>query len=157
MRKVLLLAVAVVACSKTEKPAADTAAAAPPPAPVPAAPAALTAADLAGNWTGESKMAGTDSVVSHWTAVHSTDSTGKLAIQGSKDSIAYTVKLDADSMMATSVAYKDPGLPKKTPPVIFKTVGRLKDGKMVGTSTLVLASKPDSVIGKTTFVANKAP
>jgi hypothetical protein len=33
----------------------------------------------------------------------------------------------------------------------------MKEGKLVGTATLMLASKPDSVLGKSTWEATKAP
>jgi hypothetical protein len=60
-------------------------------------------------------------------------------------------------MISASKAYNDPGLPKGAPKVMFHSVARLKDGKLVGTSTIVLASKPDSVVGKGNFEATKAP
>ena len=155
MRKSLLLTVLVVAaCSKEEAPAVDSAATAAPP---PAAPAPLTAADLAGTWHGIAKAEGTDSVVNRFTAVRSTDSTGKIISEGQKDSVAYTIRYDADSMIATSAAYTATDLPKGTPPVIFRSVGRLRDGKLVGTSTLMLASKPDSVLARSTWEATRTP
>ena len=153
MRKLFFLAVAVVACTKAETPKADTVAAAPPP------PAKLTAADVAGNWSGTSKMEKSDSVLNKWIAVHVTDSTGKLVIEGSKDSIAYTMKYDADSMIATSSPYPMP-MPKKGqkgPKVTFRSVGWLKDGKLTGTSTVMLAAKPDSVVQRTRWEATKTP
>ena len=152
MRKVMLLAAPLIACSKAETPATDTAAA----TAVSAAPAPLTAADLAGNWSGMSRMEGSDSVVSRWTAVRVSDSTGKLAMQGSKDSIPYTMTYSADSMVATSAAHVDPTAPKG-PKVVFRSVGRLSDGKLTGTSTTTLAAKPDSVVGRTRWEATKAP
>ena len=155
MRKSLLLAALVVAaCSKEETPAADSAATAAPP---PAAPAPLSAADLTGTWHGIAKAEGTDSVVNRFTAVRSTDSTGKIISEGRTDSVAYTIRYDADSMIATSVAYTDPTLPKGTPQVMFRSVGRLKEGKLVGTSALMVAAKPDSVIGRTTWEATRTP
>ena len=58
MRKFLLLAVTVVACSKAETPPPDsTAAMAPAPAP-----AILTAADVAGTWNGVGMLETGDSV-----------------------------------------------------------------------------------------------
>jgi hypothetical protein len=153
MRKLFLLAAAVAACAKAETPAADTAAAAPPP---PAAPAALTAADMRGTWHGTAKREGTDST-STFTVVSTSDSTGKIVFGASKDSVNFTTKLDADSSIVMSAPYTDPTLPKKAPKVVFRSIGRLKDGKLVGTANLMLASKPDSVIGKSTWEATKAP
>ena len=154
MRKSMLLAaLVVVACSKEETPAVDSAA----PAAPPAAPAALTAADVSGTWTGTSKEEG-DTTVNRFTVTGAPgDSVGKFIAEGSKDTVTFTRRLDADSMMVTSVAYTDPSMPKGSPPVMFKAVGRLKDGKLVGTSMLVLASKPDSVLGRSTWEATRAP
>jgi hypothetical protein len=153
MRKVLLFAVAVVACSKTETPATDTAAAAPPP---PAAPAALTAADMRGVWTGTGKREGSDSVTA-FTIMSVTDSTGKFILAGSKDTVATTSKFDGDSTMVTSAPYTDPSAPKGSPKVMFRSVGRMKDGKLVGVAAISPAAKPDTVVAKVNWEATKAP
>jgi len=154
MRKSMLLAaLVVVACSKEEAPVIDSAATAAPP---PAAPAALTPADLAGIWKGTVKGDG-DTTVTRFTVVSASDSTGKFIAEGAKDSVAFTTRYEADSMIATSVAYTDPILPKGSPKVMFKSVGRLRDGKLVGTSALVVASKPDSVLQRSTWEATRAP
>jgi hypothetical protein len=152
MRNVMFLAAVLVACSKAETPAADTGVA----AAASVAPTPLTAADIAGNWSGTSMTEGSDSVVNRWTAVRVSDSTGKLAMQGAKDSIPYTVTYAADSMVATSAAHADPAAPRG-PKVVFRSVGRLRDGRLVGTSTTTLAAKPDSVVGRTRWEATKAP
>lgn len=152
MRKLLLLAVTVVACSKAETPPPDTTAAM---APAPA-PAMLTAADVAGTWNGVGMLETGDSVVSRWTAEEVSDSTGKLTIVGSKEAIPYSRKLDADSMIVTSSPYTDPTMPKG-PKVTFRSIGRLKDGKLIGTSANRLAAKPDSVVGRGRWEATRAP
>lgn len=153
MRKLFLLAVAVVACAKSETPAADTAAAAPAPPP---APAPLTAADIRGVWNGTSKREGSDSTL-NFTVVNVTDSTGKLVFAGAKDSVNTMTKFDADSMIVTSAAYKDPTAPKNAPPVTFRSVGRLKDGKLVGVASVMPAAKPDTVIARVNWEMTKAP
>ena len=154
MRKVLLLALLFVACAKKEQPAADTAAPAPPPPPPP--PPALTAADVAGTWNGTSKREG-DTTATAFTVKSTSDSTSTVTFTKTKVTVATSTKLDADSVIATSKAYKDPTLPKGTPNVMFRAVGRIKDGKMVGTTTIMLAAKPDSVLGKANWEATKAP
>ena len=153
MRKVILLALIVAACAKKEQPAADTSTPAPPPPPPP--PPALTAADVKGTWKGTSKVEGDTTTYSFTVTVK--DSTAKLTDAKTKQSVDYAVKLDADSMIATSKPHNDPSLPKGTPKVIDHSVGRMKDGKMVGVATIVLASKPDSVLGKASWEATKAP
>ena len=153
MRKVFLLALLVAACAKKE-PAPDTTTPAPPPPPPP--PPALTAADVKGTWNGTSKREGDTTTVA-WTVTTVTDSTSKLTFDKTKQSVDFSVKFDADSMTSTSKAYNDPGLPKGAPKVMFRSVARLKDGKLVGNSTIVLASKPDSVVARGNFEATKAP
>ena len=156
MRKLLFVAVIVTACAKAEAPKADTttAMAAPAAAPAPA-PAKLTAADIAGTWNGESKPEGKDSVVAKWTVVSITDSTGTITNAASKQKISYSVKFDGDSMISTSEPYVD--ATTKGPKEVFHAVGWLKDGKLSGHSTATLASKPDSVLGRITWTATKAP
>jgi len=156
MRKLLFVAVIVTACAKAEPPKADTttAMAAPAAAPAPA-PAKLTAADIAGTWNGESKPEGKDSVVSKWTVVMVTDSTGTITNAASKQKISFTTKFDADSMISPPEPYVD--ATTKGPKEVFHAVGWLKDGKLSGHSTATLASKPDSVLGRITWTASKAP
>lgn len=154
MRKLFLLALVVVACAKKEQPAADTAAPAPPPPPPP--PAALTAADVAGTWNGTSKRDGDTATVA-FTFKSTSDSTGSITFPKTKVTVDFHTKLDADSVVSTSKPYNDPTLPKGAPKVTFRAVGRLKDGKMSGTSAIMLASKPDSVLGHATWEATKAP
>ena len=159
MRKIMLFAVVLVGCAKSETPATDSAAAATAAAATPApppAPAKLTAADVNGTWNGMTKAEGSDSVLSRWTSVSATDSTGKLLLQGAKDSIPFKTTYDADSMINTSAAYTNPGTPKG-PKVTFRAVGRLKDGKLAGTVVTRLASKPDSVVARSKWEATKAP
>jgi hypothetical protein len=156
MRKALLVAAVLTACSKAEAPKVDTATAAPAVAPAPApAPAKLTAAALAGTWNGETKLEGKDSVVAKWTVVSLTDSTGTITYAGSKTKIPYSIKFDGDSMISTSQPYVEPNT--KGPKQVFRAIGWLKDGKLSGHSTATLASKPDSVVGRVTWTASKAP
>ena len=154
MRKLLLLAVTVAACSKAETPATDTAAAA--SSPPPAAPVALRPADVSGTWNGTIKREGTDSVTT-FTVVSTSDSTGKFVSGGSKDSVSTMSKFDGDSVIVTSAPHKDPSAPKNAPLVVFRSVGRLKDGKLVGTAALMPAAKQDTVVGRATWEATRAP
>jgi len=98
-----------------------------------------------------------DTTAVTWTVTTVTDSTSKLTFTKTKQTVDFSVKFDADSMTSSSKAYNDPGLPKGAPKVMFRSVARLKDGKLVGNSTIVLASKPDSVVAKGNFEATKAP
>ena len=103
----------------------------------------------------ETKLEGKDSVVQKWTVVNVTDSTGTLTNVGGKQKVPYSIKFDGDSMVATSQPYVDEMM--KGPKQVFHAIGRLKDGKLTGYSTTTLASKPDSVLGRSTWTASKAP
>jgi hypothetical protein len=150
MKKTMLLSALLIACSPKEQPATDTAAMAA------AAPAALTAADLAGAWNGVTFAAGSDSVLVRWTVVSATGMESKGIMEGQADSLTYTHTFDADSFVATSAPYPDSALPGK-PEVVARAVGRLVDGKLQGTATQVLASKPDSVLSRSRWEATKTP
>ncbi len=144
MRVSLICTVLLAACAGGEK------------APeAPAGPAALTAADMAGTWSGSTKVAGTDSVASTWTSTSTSDSTGTITI-GDQPPVAYTVILSADSMVATSATFIDPAI--GTEMLMWQSVGRLEaPGVLVGTVTTMLAAKMDSVVARGTWRATKNP
>ena len=151
MRRVLLVAIVMAACAKSDTAATDSAALAA------AAPAALTADMIAGTWNGTSMAEGSDSVVNRWTVIGGAAGTeGKLILEGSADTIRYTTVFDADSMVATSLPYTPP-TPAGSPQVTFRSVGRLVDGKLVGTSANMLAAMPDSVVGRVRWEATRTP
>lgn len=153
MRKMLLAvaAVALTACAKSETPADTTAMAPPPPPP----PAALTAAQVAGTWHGQSRMEG-DTATVKWTLTSTSDSTGNFMVDGTKDAVPYTSAYSGDSLVASSSPFPDPRN-AKGPKIVFRSVGRMSDGKLMGTFTDALASKPDSVVARGTWEATKAP
>ena len=96
-----------------------------------------------------------DSVTNRWTSIRDTDSTSKLVFENAKDTVMYSVVYDADSMVATSKPYASPSDPKTR--VVFLSVGRMKDNRLVGTVVTTLASKPDSVIARSRWEATKKP
>lgn len=147
MKKLMLLAAFLVACGPREEPATDTAAMA-------AGPAALTPADIAGTWNGVSTVEGQDSVV-RWTVI-STGTEGRAVFAGMPDTVTFTHTFDADSFVAVSAPYTNQMMPGK-PRVTTRAVGRLVDGKIVGTGTDMLVSKPDSIVSRARFEATKAP
>jgi hypothetical protein len=155
MRRTLLILCAAAACSRGDAPA-DTTVASSTTAATPAA-ATLTAADLQGDWAGTGRPETSDSVTSRWIVSRTSDSTGVLSYEGSTTKVNYSMRFDADSMVATSEAYNDPAMPKGAPKVLFHSVGRLKGDTLVGTSRLVLAAKPDSVIGRGRWEATRKP
>lgn len=147
MKKAMLLAAFVVACAPKEEAAVDSAAM--------AGPAPLSAADVAGTWTGVTMLEGSDSVVNRWT-ITGDGVQGKMVSENSPDTVTATATYDADSVVSTSTPYVDKTLPG-SPTVTFRSVGRLTDGKMVGTATLTLASRPDSVLARVRWEATKSP
>jgi hypothetical protein len=149
MKKALLFAALLAACAPKEEPVADTAALA-------TGPAALTANDLAGTWTGIIMPEGSDSVLTRFTVISPTGLDSKTVTEGQADTVAVTHLIDGDSIVATSAPHVDQMIPGK-PQVTFRAVGRMVGGKLVGTSTTMLASKPDSVVSRTRFELTKTP
>ena len=157
MRKggLLLAAVSLVACAKTESAKTDSAA--PAAAAAPAAPAAVTAADVAGTVNGKAMPETGDSVL--FTFVCTSPAGGNTSrcvnSMAPKDTITYTYTLSgADSVMWTSAPYTPPA-PPKSPKLIDHVVGRLAGNKWTGTLVSVLASKQDSVVSKGRWEATK--
>ncbi|MEW5916988.1 MAG: hypothetical protein AB1762_11305 [Gemmatimonadota bacterium] len=149
MKKAMLLAAFFVACGPREEPAADTAAMA-------AGPAALTANELAGTWSGVVMAEGSDSVLTRFTVISPTGMDSKTVTEGQTDTVNVTHTIDGDSVVATSAPHVDQMLPGK-PEVTWRAVGRMVGGKLVGVSTTMLASKPDSVLGRARFEMTKNP
>jgi hypothetical protein len=147
MKRMMLLAAFLVACAPSEKAATDSAAAAVGPAP-------LMASDVAGTWNGVSMAEGSDSIVARWTVVSPNGTDGKVLFEGTTDSVSMMHSFDADSFVATSAPYTDQMLPNK-PQVTTRAVGRLIGGKLVGTATTMLVSKPDSVVARARWEATK--
>jgi hypothetical protein len=142
-----LTAILLVACAKAETPPADTAAMAP------AAPAALTEADIAGTWTGTATPEGSDSVMAHWTQVCG-GGTCTGTSQESKDTVMSTYTLSADSSIGVSSPYTDPTLKVK---VVDHWVARASNGQVTGTGAFHLADKPDSVVMRYRFQGTRQP
>lgn len=148
MRKLLLLTV-VLACARGEDAQPDSMAAAMPATP------ALTAADVSGTWAGASMAEGSDSVSGRWTIVSTSGTEGKYIPEGSTDTVTFTTTFDADSMVATSAAFSNPRF--GSAPVMFTSIGRLAGDRLVGHASIVLASKPDSLISTTRWEATRVP
>ena len=148
MRRVLAVAAAVslVACAQSESSMADSAA---------MAPAALTADMVVGTWNGVSMAEGSDSVVGRWTAIRTAEG-AKLVSEGSTDTILTTAVFDGDSAISTSQPYT-PAEPAGSPEMMWRSVMRLVDGKLVGQTAFMLTAKPDSVVSRVRFEATRQP
>ncbi|HJU75843.1 MAG TPA: hypothetical protein VJ717_19030 [Gemmatimonadaceae bacterium] len=150
MKRLMLFAVVIGACGPRENAATDSAG-----MTAATAPAALTPADIAGTWNGVTMMETGDSVLARWTVINPTGTEGKGVFEGSTDTLTLSHTFDADSFVATTTPYRDPNLPGR-PQVTTRAVGRLVAGKLLGTSTTMLVSKPDSVVMRNRWEATKA-
>ncbi|HUF27734.1 MAG TPA: hypothetical protein VMM18_12230 [Gemmatimonadaceae bacterium] len=150
MRNVTILLLALAACTRADQQASDM-----PDTGAPGA-AALMASDVSGSWTGTTMAEGSDSVVGRWTTTQVTDSTSIVVFEGSPDTVRSRVTFEADSMIVASDPYTARALPG-SPQVRFRSIGRLSAGRLVGTSTLMLAANQDSVIRRSRWEASRAP
>jgi hypothetical protein len=162
MRRVLkfIPVVAVVlACAKTETPAADSAksdtamAPAMAPAAAPAVAPALTEADVAGTWKGTNMPMGSDSVVAKWTQVCAAGSC-KGTVEGSKVTMHAAYTMSGDSAVGVSQPFASPAA--KGAKVIDTWVVRVHGDTATGTGAMKLASKPDSVVMAYHFAGTRA-
>jgi len=150
---VFLAAVSLVACSKSESAKPDSAAAA--AAAPPAAPAAVTAADMASTVSGKVMMQNSDSVIATFTCSPGSGPNTSVCVNATKDTVNYTYTLNgSDSVMFESAPYT-PKVPPKSPKLIQHVVGHLAGNQWTGTSTAVLAAKPDSVVQRARWTATK--
>lgn len=153
LAKLIPLVATLVACTKSETPATDTAAAmAPAPAPA-VAPVDVSEADVSGTWTGTSNAMGSDSVMSHWTQVCAAGSCKGTSTE-SKATIASTYTLAGDSAVGVTQAFDGEG-PMKGQRLIDHWTVHFNGGIATGTGMMTLASKPDSVVLRYTFTGSK--
>ena len=148
---VVVAIVAVMGCSKTEKPpAADTAMS--DAAMAPAAAPAMTEADVAGTWTGTSMPVGSDSVIAKWTQVCAGGSC-KGTSEGSTVTTRSAYTLAGDSSVGVTDPYTDPSI--KAGKLIDTWVARVNGDNVTGTGAIKLASNPDSVMMRYSFTGSR--
>jgi hypothetical protein len=154
MRKLLLLPLVLWACGGAkDAPPADTAA---------MVPAALTAADVVGSYTGTTMVQGPDSVMtSTWTAWVMADSMG--AISGRivnstapMDTVAFTLTISGDSTMNLSAPYTDRMAAAGSPQMMWASVGRANGNAWTGTVNWMVAGS-DSVTQSGTWTGTRTP
>ena len=148
MRRYLLVLPFVFACAKGEEMPADSAAMA-------AAPAALTEADVAGNWSGNLMMEGSDSVVATWTEVCGVGTCRLVVSTAPKDTVVGTYVIAGDSVTYTVAAHPDPSLGGAM--ITEAGIGRINGGQLTGSGQARLAAKPDSVVMRYRFTGTKTP
>jgi hypothetical protein len=141
MRPHLLLLTAVVlsACAKTEQAADTTTPAAAAPAPAPAAPA-IALADVAGTWEGKIMPVDRDTTVATSTLVATATNDGWSMTLSNGAKVPLTVTAVAgDSIVLTSAGFKSAvrkGQDVKSTHAIY----RLRDGKLIGTTHATYAN-----------------
>ena len=127
-RSVMMCLVVLAACSRGETPAADSPAAATP------APAALTTADVAGTWDAEGMPMGKDTVVVRFTMTNSDTGSGTWITFPSGLKVQNTARqVSGDSMVSETGPFKSQ-VRNGMNVASTRTVLRMKDGKLVGTT-----------------------
>lgn len=146
MRRAIVLVPLLVACAGNETAQSDSAA---------MAPAALTEAQIAGTWTGVATVAGTDSVIAHWTQVCGNGTCRGTSQEAPNDTIPSTYTLMADSSVGQTSPYADPTMPGVQ--IVDQWTARVSGDSVIGTGRFVLASNPDSVLVRYTFRGTRRP
>jgi len=145
----MLLIPLLVACARNETAQSDSAAMAP------AAPAALTEAQVAGTWTGVATLAGTDSIIAHWTQVCGNGTCKGTSQEAPNDTIMSTYTLMADSSVGQTSPYTDPSIPGVQ--IVDHWSARIVGDSVIGSGRFVLASNPDSVLVRYNIRGTRSP
>ena len=126
----LACAVLLVACARAENaPSADSPAA----TPTPAAPAALSLADLAGKWSQKAYAENTDSVLVTAEVVATADPSGWTITLPGRPPMPLRITVDGDSIITASGPYES--VLRKGVQVTTSGVLRMQDSKLVGITT----------------------
>jgi hypothetical protein len=147
MRRYLLIVPFLIACGGSETPPADSAAA--------AAPAALTDADVAGNWAGNLMMEGSDSVMATWTDSCGAGTCRLVVSTAPTDTLVNTYTIAGDSAIYSGVPHKDAMAGGAM--VTDAGVARVTGNQISGNGIVRLADKPDSVVMRYRFTGTKQP
>lgn len=149
----LLCCAAVVAgCSKPDAmPAADTAAMVTPPPPAP-----IALADVAGTWTMQTRAEGNDSVLVTATMVATADTAGwTMLLPGRPVMPVRVVEVAGDSVTTESGPYES--VLRKGVQVSTRTVVRLRDGKLVGSTVARYSTAGADSVLRLRVEATRAP
>ena len=158
MKKVLLFGLVLLAAcgGKDTNQAADTTATAA------AAPAALTASDLAGTFHGTSMAETSDSVVDTFTLMVTANASGGadgkfVSSMAPKDTVAFTQTISGDSVISESASYTDPQAPKGSPQVHWRAIGRrTSPHEWAGTVAIMPVGK-DTTVARFRWKATHTP
>ena len=156
MRRLMLscCAIALVGCNKPkEEPAMESTAAAPE---TPAAPAPIALADIAGKWSVRTMAESGDSTLVTYEMVASSDSSGwSLNFPKRKPVPVRIVAVEGDSIVTEAGPFES--VLRKGIKVTTRSVNRLQDGKLVGTTTAHYATKDADSVRNLRFEGTRAP
>jgi hypothetical protein len=147
MRRYLLVLPFLIACGGSETPPADSAAA--------AAPAALTEADVAGNWAGNLMAEGSDSVVATWSDSCAAGTCRLVVSTAPTDTLVNNYTIAGDSAMYSGAPHKD--VMAGGAMVTDAGVARFSGNQISGSGIVRLADKPDSVVMRYRFTGTRQP
>jgi hypothetical protein len=152
MRKLLLLPLLVWACAGEKAPKMDESAM--------AAPAALTTADVVGNYAGQTMAEGTDTLT-YWTSMAMTNANGDLTgelVQAAAPDMAVPMvgTLSGDSVVWVGGPFTPIGAAADAPQMMWKAVGRANGNAWTGTVVWMMAGS-DSVTQSGTWTATRTP
>jgi hypothetical protein len=119
-----------------------------------AAPAGLSLADLAGTWNVRAAVDGSDKTITY-NLVATEDGSGTLQLPG-RDPIPLRVVATGDSVVWESGQFESV-LRKGVQVKLSRTVTRLQDGKLVGTTTAIYEGQGADSMASLTIEATRAP
>ncbi len=151
----IALLIVVAGCSSKEKAPEATPAPAAEQAPAPAPPPAFSLADAAGKWTYVAKTPTGDTVLVTAELEATADAAGwKLTFPG-RPAIPMTVTVSGDSAMTSAGPYSS--ILRKGVKVTTAGVIRMRDGKLVGTSTAHYSVKTADSVRALVIEATRKP
>jgi len=149
------IALLLVACGKPgDKPADETVGEAPAMDQAPAAPAALSLADLAGTWDVRALTESGDSTVVAFQMEATGNEDGWTLKFPKRDPIPLRVSVDGDSLVTEAGPYES--VLRKGVQVTTRTVTRLEGDRMIGTTVAKYESGPNPEI-RLRFEGTRAP
>ena len=146
--------IALVGCNKPkEEPAMESTSAAPE---TPAAPAPIALADIAGKWSVRTMAETGDSVLVSYELVASSDSSGwSLNFPKRKPVPMRVLAVGGDSIVTEAGPFES--ALRKGIKVTTRSVNRLQDGKLVGTTVAHYATKGADSVRNLRFEGTRAP
>jgi hypothetical protein len=138
-------AIVLVGCTKPDQQAAKDTTATASPAPEPAAQAAeISLADVAGKWAMTTRAENSDSVLVRYELVATGDTTGWTINFPKRKPVPTHVTVNGDSLVLEAGPFES--VLRKGVQVRTRSVARLQDGKLVGTTVARYATKgPDTL------------